>query len=153
MIFVMVELTKSAIDHGEITQRVRSNTAGAVVTFLGTVREFTGEKRTTSLEYEAYLEMAELKMREIEAEARERWPIIQAVLVHRIGHLELGEISVGVAVSCPHRAQAFEACRYMIDRIKEVVPIWKCENWATGESEWVHPGLSLDSARTSLDKT
>jgi molybdopterin synthase catalytic subunit len=148
----MVELTNSAIDHCEITERVRANEAGAVVTFLGTVREFTGDKRTTSLEYEAYAAMAEVKMREIEAEARDRWPILQAVLVHRLGHLELGDVSVGVAVSCPHRAQAFEACRYLIDRIKEVVPIWKCEHWATGESEWVHPGLSLDSDREPLDK-
>ena len=90
--------------------------------------------------------MAERKMREIEAEARERWPIIEAALVHRVGHLELGEVSVAIAVSCPHREQAFEACRYLIDRVKEVVPIWKRENWATGESDWVHPGLEVHPA-------
>jgi molybdopterin synthase catalytic subunit len=90
-------------------------------------------------------------MREIENEARNRWPIVEAVLVHRVGHLELGDISVGIAVSCPHRGQAFEACRYLIDRIKEVVPIWKCENWATGESEWVHPGLRSDPLRAPVD--
>jgi molybdopterin synthase catalytic subunit len=147
----MVELTQSVIDECAISQRVRSHRAGAVVTFLGTVRELTGEKRTASLEYEAYPGMAEQKMREIEAESRSRWPIIEAVLIHRLGHLELGEISVGVAVSCPHRGQAFEACRYLIDRLKEVVPIWKCENWASGDSEWVHPGLTSDHAPAAVD--
>jgi molybdopterin synthase catalytic subunit len=142
----MIELTNSPIDHGVIMERVRSNEAGAVVHFLGTVREFTGGKQTASLEYEAYQEMAESKMRQVESEARGRWPVVEAVIVHRIGHLELGDISVAIAVSCPHRAQAFEACRYMIDRLKEIVPIWKRENWGTGESEWVHPGLESDSA-------
>ena len=137
----MVEIRRAAIDHAELTERVRSNSAGAVVTFLGTVREISEGRRTTALDYEAYPEMAERKMHEIEAEARARWPIIEAALVHRVGHLELGEVSVAVAVSCPHRGQAFEACRYLIDRLKEVVPIWKRENWADGESEWVHPGL------------
>jgi molybdopterin synthase catalytic subunit len=61
------------------------------------------------------------------------------VLVHRLGHLDVGEVSVAVAVSCPHRGEAFEACRYAIDRLKEIVPIWKKENWADGTSEWVHP--------------
>lgn len=142
----MVEITREIIDYATLTERVRANGAGAVVTFLGTVRELTDGKRTASLEYEAYPEMAERKMREIEAEARERWPIIEAALVHRVGHLELGEVSVAIAVSCPHREQAFEACRYLIDRVKEVVPIWKRENWATGGSDWVHPGLDVGSA-------
>ena len=137
----MVEITKDTIDHARLTEQVRTNSAGAIVTFLGTVREVTEERQTASLDYEAYPEMAERKMREIEAEARARWPIIELALVHRVGHLELGEVSVAVAVSCPHRAQAFEACRYLIDRIKEVVPIWKRENWTDGECEWVHPGL------------
>jgi molybdopterin synthase catalytic subunit len=141
----MVELTTNPIEHESITQRVRSNDAGAVVTFLGTVREFTGERRTTSLDYEAYAPMAQQKMEEVEREARERWPIIHAVLVHRVGHMELGDISVGIAVSCPHRHQAFDACRHIIDRVKEIVPIWKCEHWSSGESEWVHPGLSSGS--------
>lgn len=138
----MVEITRAAIDHADLTERVRSNSAGAVVTFLGTVREISAGRRTMSLDYEAYPEMAERKMQELEAEARARWPITEAALVHRIGHLELGEVSVAVAVSCPHRAQAFDACRFLIDRLKEVVPIWKRENWADGESEWVHPGLA-----------
>jgi molybdopterin synthase catalytic subunit len=142
----MIEITREIIDHVSLTERVRSNLAGAVVTFLGTVRELTDGKQTSSLEYEAYPEMAERKMREIDAEARGRWPIIETAIVHRVGHLELGEVSVAIAVSCPHREQAFEACRYLIDRVKEVVPIWKRENWATGESDWVHPGLDARPA-------
>jgi molybdopterin synthase catalytic subunit len=84
--------------------------------------------------------MAEKKLAEVEEETRSRWPVGEMVLAHRLGHLELGEISVAVAVSCPHRAQAFEACRYAIDRVKEIVPIWKKENWADGMTEWMHPG-------------
>ena len=144
----MVELTREVIDHAGLTERVRSNRGGAVVSFLGTVREFTGGKQTASIEYEAYSEMAERKMREIEEEARARWPIVEVALIHRIGRLQLGDVSVVIAVSCPHRAQAFEACRYLIDRVKEVVPIWKCETWASGESEWVHPGLDADTVAT-----
>jgi molybdopterin synthase catalytic subunit len=111
-----------------------------VVTFLGTVRDLTGDQVTTALDYEAYPGMAEKKLMEIEADVRARWSIGEIAMVHRLGRLEVGEISVAVAVSCPHRAQAFEACRFAIDRLKELVPIWKKENWADGRSEWVHPG-------------
>lgn len=149
----MVDLTQSLIDHHAITESVRANSAGAVVTFLGTVREFTDGRQTQSLEYEAYAEMARQKMQQIETEARGRWPIVNLILVHRVGHLELGDVSVVVAVSCPHRLQAFEACRYVIDRVKEIVPIWKCENWASGESEWVHPGLSLEQQAASREQS
>ena len=138
----MIAITEGPIDHAAITEGVRSNNAGAVCSFLGTVREMTGEKRTASLDYEAYPEMALKTMAELEAEARQRWPILEAALVHRVGPLELGEISVVVAVSCPHRSQAFEACRWLIDRLKEVVPIWKKEVWADGTDEWVHPGAT-----------
>src|SRR3954452_7057331 len=137
----MVEITEGPIDYEAVTERVRSNQAGAVCLFLGTVREMTGDRRTTSLDYEAYPEMARAKMVELEAEARRRWPVIEAALVHRVGHLGLGEVSVVVAVSCPHRDQAFEACRWLIDALKEIVPIWKRETWADGTEEWVHPGL------------
>jgi molybdopterin synthase catalytic subunit len=85
--------------------------------------------------------MAEAKMAELLEEARGRWPIVKAAIVHRLGRLELGDVSVAVAVSTPHRQQAFEAGKYLIDRLKEVVPIWKKENWADGTTEWVHPGV------------
>ncbi|MGC8639713.1 MAG: molybdenum cofactor biosynthesis protein MoaE [Isosphaeraceae bacterium] len=137
----MIEITEAPIDHAALTERVRSNQAGAVCTFLGTVREMTGTRQTLLLEYEAYPEMALKKLTDLEQEARARWPIIELAVVHRVGQLDLGEISVVIAVSCPHRHEAFEACRWLIDTLKEVVPIWKREIWADGTEEWVHPGL------------
>lgn len=137
----MIQLVHEPIDHAALIEQVHSKRAGAVVLFLGTVRELTEGRQTGSLDYEAYPEMARLKMAELETEARDRWPLTEIALVHRLGHLELGEVSVAVAVSAPHRAAAFEAGRFLIDRVKEVVPIWKQENWADGTSEWVHPGI------------
>lgn len=137
----MIRLTREAIDYHALTEGVRHNSCGAVVAFLGTVRDLTDGKETVALDYEAYPGMAEKKMAEIEADTRRRWPVAEIAIEHRLGHLKLGEISVAVALSCPHRADAFEACRYAIDRLKELVPIWKKENWADGSTEWVHPGV------------
>jgi molybdopterin synthase catalytic subunit len=137
----MIEITEAPIDHAVLTDRVRSNLAGAVCTFLGTVRELTGDRQTLWLDYEAYPEMALAKMRELEEQARARWPIIDVAMMHRVGRLELGEISIVIAVSCPHRHQAFDACRWLIDEFKLIVPIWKREAWADGTEEWVHPGM------------
>lgn len=137
----MIALTQQPIDTAEILARVNSPQAGAVVLFLGTVREMTGDRRTLALDYECYPEMAEKKLAELEAEARRRWPLIECVLVHRLGHMELGDASVAVAVSTPHRQDAFEAGKWLIDTLKEVVPIWKQENWSDGSKEWVHPGV------------
>ncbi len=136
----MILLTQDVIDYHRLTEDVRSNDAGAVVLFLGTVREMTHGRQTLALDYEAFPEMAVAKMNELEAEARQRWPVVNAGIIHRLGHLELGDISVAVAVSCPHRKDAFDAGRFLIDRLKEVVPIWKKENWSDGSTEWVHPG-------------
>jgi len=137
----MTEVTPDPIDHAALTERVRSHQAGAVCTFLGSVREMTGDRRTVALDYEAYPAMALKTMGELEAEARRRWPVIEAAIAHRTGRLGLGEVSVVVAVSCPHRDQAFAACRFLIDRLKEVVPVWKREVGPDGREEWVHPGL------------
>lgn len=136
----MIRLTRDVIDYNSITEAVRRKDSGAVVLFLGTVRDLTGGRVTVALDYDAYPKMAEKKLAEIEAETRSLWPVGDIILEHRLGRLEVGDISVAVAVSCPHRAQAFEACRYAIDRLKELVPIWKKENWADGSTEWVHPG-------------
>jgi molybdopterin synthase catalytic subunit len=135
----MVQLTDAPIDYAALTESVRRPGCGGVVLFLGTVRDLTGDEVTEFLEYEAYAGMAERKLAEIEREARERWPVGGWAVVHRLGRLEIGEVSVAVAVSCPHRAEAFEACRYTIDRLKEIVPIWKKENRPDGSSDWVHP--------------
>jgi molybdopterin synthase catalytic subunit len=135
----MIRLIREPIDHAALTERVRRSHCGAVATFLGTVRDLTGDRVTTALDYEAYDGMAEAKLREIEADTRSRWPVGEMAIVHRLGRMNVGEVSVAVAVSCPHRADAFEACRHAIERLKELVPIWKKEYGPAGESEWVHP--------------
>ena len=136
----MVELIQKEIDTSALLNQVRSSRAGAVVLFLGTTREFTGNRQTASLDYECYPEMALRKMQELEQQARQRWPLVECAIVHRVGHLEIGEASVAIAVSSAHRQVAFEAGKWLIDTLKEVVPIWKKENWADGTTEWVHPG-------------
>ncbi len=135
----MIKLTHDAIDHVRLTESVRRPNCGAVVTFLGTVRDLTGEQVTVALDYEAYPGMAEKKLSEIEADTRGRWPVGELAIVHRLGRLAVGEISVAVAVSCPHRGEAFAACKHAIDRLKELVPIWKREYGPAGSTEWVHP--------------
>lgn len=136
----MIRLTRDTIEFHRLTEEVRRRNCGAVVTFLGTVRDLTGQRETIALDYEAYPDMAQAKMAEIEADTRQRWPVGDIVMEHRLGRLEVGEVSVAVAVSSPHRNDAFAACRHAIDRLKELVPIWKKENWADGTTEWVHPG-------------
>jgi molybdopterin synthase catalytic subunit len=144
----MVKLTHDIIDYHALTEQIRSDQAGAVVLFLGTVREMTQDRQTLALDYDAFPEMAVAKMEELEADVRERWPVINVGIVHRLGHLELGEISVAVAVSSPHREMAFEAGKYLIDTLKMTVPVWKKENWSDGTTEWVHPGTGEAKAES-----
>jgi molybdopterin synthase catalytic subunit len=134
----MFRLTRDPIDYHALTDAVRSPHCGAVVLFLGTVRDLTGEQVTVFLDYEAYAPMAEKKLQEIEEEVRRRWKVGDVAMVHRLGRLDVGEVSVAVAVSCPHRGEAFDACRLAIDTLKELVPIWKKENAPDGTGEWVH---------------
>src|SRR5436190_24360920 len=145
----MIAITHQGIDTESLLNSVASNEAGAVVLFLGTTREFTQGRQTASLDYECYPEMAEKKLAELEAEARRRWPLTGCLIIHRLGHLELGEASIAIAVSSPHRHDAFAAGQWLIDTIKEVVPIWKQENWADGTSEWVHPGINDQAPMTN----
>jgi molybdopterin synthase catalytic subunit len=137
----MICLTDSPIDVNAVIRQARSPAAGAVVLFLGTAREATAGRPTESLDYEAYGEMAEKKLAQLEQVARQRWQLVETVIAHRTGHIEIGDVCVAIAVSAAHRAAAFEAGRWLIDTLKEDVPIWKCENWADGSSEWVHPGI------------
>ena len=137
----MIELTHEPIDINQLLARISSPAAGAVVLFLGTVRELTRGRQTLWLEYECYAEMAAKQLAELELAARGRWPIAECVIVHRLGRIELTEASVAVAVSTPHRGDAFAAGQWLIDTLKEVVPIWKKEHWADGSVEWVHPGM------------
>src|SRR5262245_38373048 len=116
----MILLTNTPIDTAELLRRVSTPAAGAVVLFLGTVRELTAGRQTIALDYECYPQMAESKLAELEAQARARWPIVECAIVHRLGRLELAEASVAVAVSTPHRRDAFEAGQWLIDTLKEV---------------------------------
>ena len=133
----MVRLTNAPIDYHELTETVRSPHCGAVVLFLGTVRDITGELVTTRLEYHAYEAMALAEMQSIEFELRDRFNLGDVALVHRLGQLAVSEVSVAIAVSAAHRDQAYAASRYAIDKLKQRVPIWKKEHWTHGESEWI----------------
>jgi molybdopterin synthase catalytic subunit len=137
----MVKLTREVIDEAALIAHVRSAQAGAIVLFVGTTREFTAGRQTAALEYDGYDAMAEKKLAELEAQARERWPLVECAIVHRLGHVPLAETSVAIAVSSPHRAVAFEAGKWLIDTLKEVVPIWKQEQYTDGTTEWVHPEM------------
>ena len=132
----MVRLQEGPIRVEELIGAVRGDGDGAVALFLGTVRDHNAGRRVLRLEYSAYAEMAEAEMAALESEARSRFDISRVALVHRRGLLEVGEVSVGVAVSAVHRAEAFEACRYVIDTLKRKVPIWKKEFFEGGE-RWV----------------
>jgi molybdopterin synthase catalytic subunit len=104
----------------------------------------TDGRQTVALDYEAYEDMAQRRLSELETEARQRWPVIECIVVHRLGHVPIGEASVAIAVSTPHRGDAFAACQWLIDSLKRDVPIWKREQWADGTTEWVHPGMGKD---------
>jgi molybdopterin converting factor subunit 1 len=133
----LVELTRNPISLDEVVRRVAGPERGGITLFVGTVRGVTGETRTDYLEYEAYPEMAEATLAQIAAEAQARWPGISAVsIVHRIGRLEVGDISIAIAVAAPHRHDTFPACHYIIDRVKEIAPIWKREVGPDGAA-WV----------------
>jgi MoaE-MoaD fusion protein len=122
-----------------VEEAVRCDGAGATVTFTGTVRNRTGDHEVEALEYEAYVQMAEVFLEKISDEISEQWPGSRTAILHREGRVAIGEISVVIAVSHPHRAPAFEACRYAIESLKKDVPIWKKE-FRTDGSVWVGVG-------------
>jgi molybdopterin synthase catalytic subunit len=140
----MIQLTDHPIDTAALLERTRHPEAGAVVLFLGTTRELTDGRQTVALDYEAYREMAERQLAELEAEARRRWTVIECMIVHRLGRVPPAEASVAIAVSTPHRSDAFAAGQWLIDSLKRDVPIWKREQWADGSTDWVHPGVNKD---------
>ncbi len=132
----MVSITSNAIDVPSLLNAVHSHHSGAVDCFIGTVRNHSHGRRVRAIDYSAHVEMSEKMMREIEEEMKKKWFLHNIALVHRIGLLHVGEVAVVTAISAAHRAEAFEACRYAIDRIKEVVPIWKKEFYEEGNA-WV----------------
>ena len=136
----MIALTTDPIDVASALKYLQSDQAGAIDLFLGVVRDNTEDRPVDRLEYEAYNRMAISEIQKITDEAHRRWPILRYVVVHRTGTLRTGEIAVLIGITTPHRADAFDACRYIIDTIKQTVPIWKKEIFTDGES-WVnaHP--------------
>ena len=132
----MIELTKKPLDPEKITAKVRRDTNGAVVTFLGTTRDNFEGRTVLTLEYEAFDDMAVKKLEEVRQELMAAFGLEQIAISHRIGTVGIGEISLVIAVGSPHRKEAFNACHTAVDRIKEVVPIWKKEVYQDG-SRWV----------------
>jgi molybdopterin synthase catalytic subunit len=133
---VLFELSVDPLDARRLEAAVAHKGAGAICTFTGVVRDSSRGRSVTHLDYEAYAEMATAQMRKIGEEIAERWPEARVAMAHRTGRLEIGEASVVVSVSCPHRAEAIAACKWGIDRLKESVPIWKKEHAADG-TYWI----------------
>lgn len=132
----VVQLTRAPLDRNALVAAVSHASVGGIVVFEGVVRDHARGKQVRYLEYEAYVEMAEQQIREIVAEAQRRWGVERVAVAHRFGRLEIGEASVIIVVASSHRAEAFDACRYIIDTLKATVPIWKKEVATDGE-EWV----------------
>ena len=132
-------LTDRLIDAAALLASVSSSGHGGTVLFLGTVRRSAEDGDVAGIEYSAYPEMAEAEFDRIVAEVRERWPAARVAVRHRTGFTPVGEASIGVAVACPHRAEAYEASRYIVEATKKRVPIWKQERLASGASRWVKP--------------
>ena len=136
----MIRLQSTPISVDEAIKQVENDAAGAIDIFVGTVRNQTKGKVVTHLEFEAYETMAISELEKIKAQAIEKWPVLNLAIYHAVGRLEIGEVPVVIAVSTAHRQAAFEACKFIIDTLKETVPIWKREFYEDG-SVWVsaHP--------------
>ena len=132
----MFKVVDGPIDDLAVEHEVRTDADGAVIVFRGVARRYSRGRDVVHLEYEAYPEMAEKVMTQIGDEIKKRWCVSNVAIVHRTGVLQIGEPSVMIAISAPHRGEAFEAAQYAIDRLKEIVPIWKKEVWSDG-SQWI----------------
>jgi molybdopterin synthase catalytic subunit len=138
-------ITTNPISAESVLSRVGSNADGAVNLFLGVVRDHNEGRAVSGMHYDVYLEMAERTLHEIVVEAEALSGSSQVAAVHRVGELKIGEISVAIAAAAPHRAAAFEACRYVIEEIKKRLPVWKQEHYITGEARWL-PGSGVEAS-------
>lgn len=136
----MFKLTDIAIDPSALTKTLKNDAAGAVVSFEGRVRDHNNGRAVDHLVYESYEKLAAKEAEAILKEARERYPVLEAHCVHRVGKLEIGEVAVWVAVASAHRKEAFDACEFIIDSVKHRLPIWKKETYSDGSFEWVNCG-------------
>jgi molybdopterin synthase catalytic subunit len=139
----LIAVTAEPLDGEALVRAVRRDESGAVVLFHGVARNHSEGRRVRALEYEAHESLAVKKLHEVAGEARARFPITDIGILHRTGHLEIGEASLLVAVSAAHRKEAFDAAQYAVDRIKQTVPIWKKEIWEDGGGAWV-PGHQVE---------
>ncbi len=139
----LITLTPGPLSTDAAVAFVTDPAAGGVAVFLGTTRAETAAdgRALVALDYDAYAEMAVEQLQRLVATARQRWPLTRAAVLHRLGRVAVGQPSVVIAVSTPHRADAFDACRFLIDELKRDVPIWKQERWADGTGTWVHPDV------------
>ena len=144
-------ISQKPIDPTKALASVMDDDAGGIVLFVGTVRNQTDGRRVKGLEYQVYRKMAQREIAKLEEEIRRRWQVKSITLVHREGKLKVGDVSVVVAVSAPHRGEAFEAARYAIDRIKDSLPIWKREKFKGGRYAWVK-GTPIQSHSPSAPK-
>ncbi|HEV2226544.1 MAG TPA: molybdenum cofactor biosynthesis protein MoaE [Nitrososphaerales archaeon] len=134
-------ITRKPIDPTRVLESVMDTSAGGIVLFIGTVRKTNRGRAVIAVDYEAYKQMAERRIGELAQEVRRKWPVKRLTLIHRIGTLKVGEVSVAVAVSAVHRAEAFEAARFAIDRIKKSMPIWKHELQKRGVRVWLEESV------------
>lgn len=134
----MFRIQPEIIQIETLREQCLADRAGAYASFEGWVRDLNEGQSVNSLEYEAYKELAEKEGSVILAEAQERWNIISAIAEHRVGHLAIGDCAIYVGVSSQHRGEAFEACRYIVDSVKDRVPIWKKEHYTSGATEWIN---------------
>ncbi len=135
----MIEITESPISIERVIESVRDSGCGAVVVFIGTVRDMTDDKKVLYLQYDAYRQMAEKLLSKLSEDAKQRFGVKHISITHRIGKVYPGEVSVVIAVSSPHRKEAYEASRYLIESLKKEAPIWKKEFRGEGE-EWISGG-------------
>ena len=133
----MVDIVETPIDLAPLIEWARQDSDGAVVTFQGTVRDFAEGRDVVGMEYFCYNELAMRELQALEDEMKRRWPVGRVALVHRIGPMGLGEVSVAIVVASPHRVEAFDACRFAIDTLKQTVPIWKKEFFKDETAAWV----------------
>jgi molybdopterin synthase catalytic subunit len=138
-----IEILTSPLSPADAARFVTDPAAGGIGLFLGTTRQEQNPagQSLLALDYEAYAEMAIGQLHDLARRARDRWPIVRLVILHRVGRVAVGEPSVLIAVSTPHRAEAFEACRFLIDALKSEAAIWKKEIWEDGTGTWVHPDI------------
>jgi molybdopterin synthase catalytic subunit len=134
---LLARITPGALSVDEALAHVADPAAGGTCVFVGTVRDHSDHGAVTELTYEAWDDLAVQRFHELADEVFERWPVLRVALLHRTGELAVGEVSVVIAVSAPHRAEAFDACRHAIERLKHDVPIWKKESLVDGDAHWV----------------